>query len=316
MSPKPPLASVLIPAYNEAFFGEAFASALAQTYSPIEIVVSDDSPGEAIGAIVANARDPRVRYVRNSPRLGFGGNFSQCLSLARGEYIKFLNDDDRLRPRCVEVLAGVLSANPAVVLATSRRAVIDERGQKLPDSASGWSPAHANAMASAVPLAVINALLPGVELGDFVLANSTNYIGEPTTVLFRRAALELEDGVLFRWGGRDYHCLADMSLWLRLLLRGPAYYVAWTLSEFRIHGRQEQLQAAVMSSCLAEWLWIARHAHGAGFLASPSLHRAALENARARIVAWLDVNPPGQPDRQALEEVLAELDRDLSGLPA
>jgi glycosyltransferase involved in cell wall biosynthesis len=65
-----PLVSILIPAYNERHFGEAFASARAQQGVELEIVVSDDSPGDAIGAHVAAANDPRVRYVKNQERLG------------------------------------------------------------------------------------------------------------------------------------------------------------------------------------------------------------------------------------------------------
>jgi hypothetical protein len=98
------------------------------------------------------------------------------------------------------------------------------------------------------------------------------------------------------------------------LLRGPAYYVAWTLSEFRVHGGQEQRQSAVALSCLTERLWISRQARGAGFLAPPVLHRAALENARARIVAWLRVTPPEPQDRKTLEQVLSELDSDLAAV--
>lgn len=303
MSTPRPLVSVLIPAYNERFFGEAFASALAQTYSPMEIVVSDDSPGEAIEAIVRGANDPRVRYGRNRPGLGFGANFSRCVELARGEFLKFLNDDDRLRPQCVEVLAGILAANPAVTLATSRRAIIDAEGRKLPE------------ILATKPLALVNALIPGRELGDFVLANSTNFIGEPTTVMFRRDPLDLEDGLLFRWGGRDYHCLADVSLWLRLLLRGPAYYVSWTLSEFRLHEGQEQKREGVAVSCELERLWIARQARRVGFLAPPILYRAALENTRTRILAWAGVESVGEPERRALDETLADLEGELAALP-
>ena len=50
-----PLVSILIPAYNERHFGEAFASACTQQGVDLEIVVCDDSPGEAIGTIVALA---------------------------------------------------------------------------------------------------------------------------------------------------------------------------------------------------------------------------------------------------------------------
>ena len=99
-----PLVSILIPAYNERFFAEALASARAQAYPALEIVVLDDSPGEAIERAVRQASDGRVRYARNRERRGFHGNFTACFQQARGEYVKFLNDDDRLLPQCVPVV--------------------------------------------------------------------------------------------------------------------------------------------------------------------------------------------------------------------
>ena len=102
----------------------------------------------------------------------------------------------------------LLAAHPAVTLATSRRVVIDERGERKPD------------IEATRPVAVVTSLIPGRELGDLALVNSANYIGEPSTPMFRRAQVELEEGSLFRWRGREYHCLADLSLWLRLLANG------------------------------------------------------------------------------------------------
>ena len=94
-----PLVSLLIPAYHERFFGEAFASALAQTYPNLEIVVCDDSRGSVIEGIAPTARTRfPVRYERNPERLGAGPNLSRCYALARGAYVKFLNDDDLLEP--------------------------------------------------------------------------------------------------------------------------------------------------------------------------------------------------------------------------
>lgn len=305
MSESRPLVSVLIPAYNERYFGEAFASALAQTYAPLEILVSDDSPGSVIGETVARAGDPRVRYVRNSPGLGFGANFSQCFRMAQGEFIKFLNDDDRLRPSCVEALAGALMANPRVTLAFSRRAIIDEHGR----DAGGDIPASK-------PLAMLSALFAGVELGNLVLANNTNYIGEPSTALFRRSTIEPEDGRIFRWGGHDFHCHADLSLWLRLLARGPAYYLSWTLSEFRVHPGQEQRKPEVAMTCLTERLPLIRIARQAGFLAPPILHRAALEIARNGTRHWMQTRVPEGADRQRLEKVIAEMESELATVPA
>ncbi|MBC8022994.1 MAG: glycosyltransferase [Burkholderiales bacterium] len=297
-----PLVSICIPAYNERYFGEALGSALAQQGVEVEILVSDDSPGEAIGKAVAAANDPRVRYVRNRERLGFGANFTQCFTLARGEMMKFLNDDDRLRPGCVAALASVLAANPAVKLATSRRQPIDASGARVAD------------IPPTLPVSSVSALMPGRELGDFVLAHSINLIGEPTTVMFRRADVALEEGAIFRWGGRDYHCLADMCLWLRLLAQGLAYYAAAPLSEFRLHAGQEQHREGVRVGCLVERLWIVREARSAGFLAAPQAQRMALASLRARIVPCFGV-PGFLPAEEAtLRDLLAQVDGEIASL--
>lgn len=297
-----PLVSILIPAYNERFFPQALESALSQTYPNIEVVVCDDSPGRAIAQAVERAASARVRYVRNPTRLGFSANFTQCFSLARGELIKFLNDDDRLRPRCVETLARVLAGNPGVMLATSRRCVIDAQGRECAD------------IPPTEPLSHVSALVLGRELGDFVLVNSLNLIGEPSTAMFRRAQLAVEDEGVFRWGGRDYHCLADLSLWLRLLAKGLAYYDAGVLSEFRVHDGQEQQQGNMRITCLLERLWIARQARLAGFLSTAQLWDSVMKSLQAR--AALSRHAPGLDDGTVavLDGFLKEVDAELGAV--
>ena len=297
-----PLVSILIPAYNERYFAEAFASARAQQGVDLEIVVCDDSPGEAIGRIVSEANDQRVRYVRNPANLGVGGTFTRCVELARGEVLKFLNDDDRLRPGCVAALAAPLKANPALKLATSRRLPIDGAGNRLPDA-----PATR-------PIALISALVSGRELADFVLLHSVNFIGEPTTAMFRKADVTLEDGRLFRWGGRDYHCLADLSLWLRLLAQGLAYYIAAPLSEFRVHEAQEQNREGVRMSCLVERLWIFQQGRSVGLLAQPEAQFVALSNMRARIAPHIGWSGFTEAERAAARQLLADLDGEIASL--
>ena len=297
-----PLVSILIPAYNERFFGEALASACAQQGVELEIVVCDDSPGEAIGRAAAATGDPRVRYIRNPKNLGFAGNFTQCFEVARGAYLKFLNDDDRLRQGCVAMFASVLNANPAVKLATSRRIPIDPFGNRLPDG-----PATA-------PIALVSALMAGRELGDHALVHSMNFIGEPTTAMFRKADVTLEDGMLFRWGGKDYHCLADLGLWLRLLANGLAYYTPAPFSDFRVHPDQEQNREGVRLSCLTERLWILRQARGAGYLASREGQRLAFANLQGRLQAWLDRGAFTPAESATVRGLLAELEGEAVSL--
>jgi glycosyltransferase involved in cell wall biosynthesis len=293
------LVTVAIPAYSERFFPEAFASALAQVHAPLEILVCDDSAGDSIERSVRAADDPRVRYLRNARRLGFSGNFTQCFREAKGDLLKLLNDDDRLLPRCVESLAWMLESNRSVVLATSRRGVIDDAGRARPD------------IQATMPISLASALIVGRELGDLVLVNAVNLIGEPSTVMFRRSRLAVEADSIFRWGGRDYHCLADLSLWLRLLQSGLGYYCAETLSQFRMHEAQEQNAPGVKLECLVERLWIARQARAAGFLRVGNAWRAALAPIRARARMWQEAQGLDAATRATVDSIAAEIEAEL-----
>lgn len=297
-----PLVSVLIPAYHERFFGEAFASARAQTWPALEIVVCDDSPGTAIGEAVRAAADARVRYVRNPANLGFAANFTQCFRLARGEYVKFLNDDDRLRPQCVEGLVAGFDFDPRVTLATSRRIAVDDAGRPRNDVQATWAVSH------------VSCLIPGAELGNFCLLNSANLIGEPSTAMFRRRDVALEPGGIFTWNGQRFHVLADLSLWLRLLARGHCFYQAVPLSEFRVHAGQEQQGRDMDVAAVVERHALAREARRAGFLQVPEHYRAALAQVVARADQWL-----ARPDLEAvhvarLEQLKAQVGAELAAL--
>jgi glycosyltransferase involved in cell wall biosynthesis len=292
--------SILIPAYNERFFGEALQSALAQRHPDFEIVICDDSPGTAIERHAMQAASPRIRYLRNPSRRGFGGNFTECLAQARADLVKFLNDDDRLDPDCIASLAGIMGANPSIALATSRRRVIDEHGGELPP------------IAATAPVSHVSALMLGRELGDLALAHALNVIGEPTTVMFRKSRVPVDPAGIFVWGGVNYHCLADLSLWLRLLATGFAYYHASALSDFRMHPGQEQQGESIRVDALDEWLALMRQARGAGFLSTDAAWGQAMRALRARILYGGPLDRYGPPVRSRLERVLAEVDAELS----
>jgi len=290
--------SILIPAYNERFFPEALESALSQRYADFEVVVCDDSAGGEIERCAAAAGSARVRYVRNPARLGFSGNFTKCLAEARADLVKFLNDDDRLRPDCLAALAGMMESNAALTLATSRRGVIDEAGAPAADIAASAAVSH------------VSAVMLGRELGDLVLANSVNLIGEPTTVMFRKSRVATDPAAVFRWGGVDYHCLADLSLWLRLLAKGFAYYHAGALSDFRLHGGQEQVSEALRIGCMEEWLALMRQARSAGFLSTRQLWQDAMRSLRARVTYGGPIERYEAPTRARLERVLQASERE------
>ena len=173
-----PLVSIVIPAYSPRFFAASMDSAMAQTYANIEIVVCDDSEGVEIEAMTRErARHRNVRYLRNPVRLRGRGNFTKCFETARGEFIKFLCDDDLLAPNCVASLLDAFRRAPDITLATSRRRRIDENGNVLEDQPA------------TMPLVAANTTIAGYTLANVMLMAGLNTVGEPTTVLFRKAEL-------------------------------------------------------------------------------------------------------------------------------
>lgn len=99
-----PLVSIGIPTYNRAngFLREALACALAQTYSNIEIIVSDNCSPDNTREVVAEYTDPRIRYFRHEQGLVPNENFNFCLAQARGAYFLLLPDDDLIDKDFVE----------------------------------------------------------------------------------------------------------------------------------------------------------------------------------------------------------------------
>lgn len=257
--PALPLVSVLIPAYRADWFREALDSALAQTYRHLEIIVCDDSQDDAIEQIARQAAttDSRIAYFRNQPPLGCLGNFLQCYRLARGEFIKFLNDDDLLAPACIEKMLQAFRDHPGVTLVTSYRRPIDENGTLLPD------------LPATRRLSRGDCELDAASSANAMIQNRLNFIGEPSTVLFRKSDLDWVEPNIATFGGRQAVGAGDAAMWLNLLGRGSAYYLTEALSSFRIHPGQRQNEPAIQIAGLETWHSFLLHGLRLGFVTNP-----------------------------------------------
>jgi Flp pilus assembly protein TadD len=236
-----PLVSLVIPAYNHRYFKEALASALNQTYPLLEIIICDDSTDDKIEGIVLKSSDDRIHYVKNPARLGGARNYQQCFDLATGEYIKFLNDDDHLHPQCVEKLVRCLIRYPGVTLVTSHRQPIDQEGKALRDLTATNRPVQDDS------------IVEGKSACGFLLDNKTNFIGEPTTTIFRRREMEAVKPTIMSLDGEPAKMNGDVAMWLNLLAKGDLIYLIQTLSYFRIHPEQRQAEPEVQK--LGEVAW-------------------------------------------------------------
>ena len=74
----------------------AIASALGQSYSNIEVIVSDNASDDGTQEAVAAIGDSRIRYQRNHRNVGPSANFIKSIESASGTYCSWLQDDDLL----------------------------------------------------------------------------------------------------------------------------------------------------------------------------------------------------------------------------
>lgn len=278
-----PLVSILIPTYNgQRFLRETLRSALGQTHRNIEVVVGDDASTDQTATILAEAAaaDPRVRVIRHERNIGAYRAPGALLEHARGEYIKYLLHDDLLAPNCVHVLLKGMRS-PTVSLAFTHRSAIGEDSEPIAEH-------------EFLRLATAPGPLDGRQLGDFMLENLKNVVGEVTTCMFRRRDVDLE--WLWQVDGRRLAGLGDLSLWLRLLRQGSAYYDPRTLSSFRIHGDQQSRVARVQAGAALDWPRLIDWGRRQGFLSGEGqelrAHTRALASA-ATMHAPLHASPDG-----------------------
>jgi glycosyltransferase involved in cell wall biosynthesis len=131
-----------MPTYNRAdgYLPEALESALAQTYAPLEILVSDNCSTDGTAELVGSYDDPRIRCVRHETNLGAQGNFDYCLDAARGDFFLMLHDDDRMDPDLVEVCINALEGRRGVGYVRTGNRLLDGEGgvrRERPNGAAG-----------------------------------------------------------------------------------------------------------------------------------------------------------------------------------
>ena len=93
------LVSVIIPVYNSgAFIRETLDSVMGQTYKDIEIIVVDDGSADDTVSIISsyvNYNGVNIKLLPNSYRKGAAGARNTGLDAAEGEFIAFIDADDK-----------------------------------------------------------------------------------------------------------------------------------------------------------------------------------------------------------------------------
>lgn len=118
-----PLVSIVVVCHNDWPDVElAIASALQQSYAPVEVIVVDNHSTDATPVEVPARFGDRLQYHWHAATRTADGR-NKGVELARGQYIQFLDGDDVLAPNKIEKQVAFLEARPDVDLAvgTCRR---------------------------------------------------------------------------------------------------------------------------------------------------------------------------------------------------
>lgn len=131
-----PLVTFALFAYNqEKYIREAVEGAFAQTYEPLEIILSDDCSTdrtfEIMEEMAAEYAGPhRIIARQNNRNLGLINHVNIAVDVASSELIVFAAGDDASSAHRVERIVLCFLENPVVMLVHSQAWIIDEQGNE------------------------------------------------------------------------------------------------------------------------------------------------------------------------------------------
>jgi len=114
--------SVVIPAFNaSATLRGTVESCLYQTARPFEILIIDDGSTDDTFSVARSIQnylidDTTIKVLRNDKNMGPSATRNVGWDAAKGEYIAFLDSDDKWHPMKLSRFTQILNANPHIAL--------------------------------------------------------------------------------------------------------------------------------------------------------------------------------------------------------
>ena len=128
-----PLVSIIIPVYNQQseYLRMSLESALNQTYSNIEIIVSNNHSTNETQQILQEYSNDKLKIIMPEHHLSIIDHFTFSASKAKGEYISFLSSDDLIYPECIAKSIQPLLENKHLSFSYCESNIIDAHGKRI-----------------------------------------------------------------------------------------------------------------------------------------------------------------------------------------
>ena len=201
---RPARVSIVMPVFNgERYLSDAVSSILEQTHKDFELIVVNDGSTDGTRGILEGFGDPRMRVLHQENE-GLPAALNRGFAEATGELLTWVSSDNTCEKVFLSTLRAALDAHPEVGFASSRFALVDAEG-------------HFLRLSRPQDLSYAGVLTKDFELASFLYRRDCiQAIGEYDTSLL---------------GAEDW------DMWLRILQKFRAVYVADVLQNYRLHGR-------------------------------------------------------------------------------
>ena len=211
-----PLVSIVIPCYNQGkYLARTIDSALAQTYSNVEVVVVNDGSTDDSAKVASHY--PQSRYLAQGNR-GVAEARNSGFNLSRGEFVQFIDADDCLTARAVESHLTCFGTHAEAGFVVGDIEWIDENGRCF--GQGNWP----------------------VITGNFYEALlKVNHVANTIAVMFRRHVLETIGGF-----NGFFSPAEDYELLLRAARQFPSAHHSAVVAQYRRHLTNTSRKGAVM----------------------------------------------------------------------
>jgi glycosyltransferase involved in cell wall biosynthesis len=232
--------SVVVPVHNGMpHLPETLASILSQTRPADEIVVVENGSTDGTDEWLATHAPSTVRVIRQSTLVDAAANWTTAVAEAHGDLVKLVCADDLLAPIALQVQVDAMERHPRAVLAASQRTIIDDSGR---------------ALVARRGLGGLSGEVDGRTAVKACVRRGMNLLGEPASVLFRRAALVEH----LPWDGSLGYVI-DLDMYSRVLQEGSMVAIREPLACFRVTtGSWSSTLAAAQTSHVSGWVQRAR----------------------------------------------------------
>ncbi|MBC7890329.1 MAG: glycosyltransferase [Ferruginibacter sp.] len=214
---KLPLISVCVPTYNKVNYVERLLDSIdAQSYKNIEVLIADNSEGEAIAVLAEKYKDllPGLIYKKNDPPVGMAENHNEVTKMAKGDWVKIMHSDDWFaHPASLQIFAdAALLQNEAFFIFSGCTEIALDNFKQTP---------HIPTNEQIIPLQ-----------DDPLFLFNHNIIGHPSTMMHKNTKDIFYDP--------DFKWVVDIDFYMRFLMKyKKIHFIGQSLINIGIDNSQE-----------------------------------------------------------------------------